>query len=192
MFPWDHLAIGYLGVSALFRLRGVAVTDGAAFAVALGSQFPDLVDKPLAWVFEVLPSGTTLAHSVFVAVPLSALVYVVAMRLDRPRVGAAFAVGYLLHLPADILYGPLALGRPLEFGGLLWPLVPKTGTAVAGDIFVRVAYYVTRLYANTGSPDAMAYLLLELVLLVAVLALWVDDGMPGYRPVRAVLTRDRA
>lgn len=190
MFPWDHLAIGYVGVSVYFRLRRLGVSDGAGLAVAFGSQFPDLVDKPLAWVFEVLPSGTSLAHSVFVALPLSALVSVVAVRLDRPRAGVAFVVGYLLHLPADVLYGPLALGRSLEFGALLWPVVPKTGTAVTGDIFVTVTYYVSRLYANPG-PSAVGYLLLELVLLVGVAVLWIDDGMPGYRPVTAVLAGER-
>ncbi|MFC6793255.1 metal-dependent hydrolase [Halobaculum halobium] len=144
MFPWDHLAIGYVAVSLLFRIRGRRVGALACAALALGSQFPDLVDKPLAWAFTVLPGGTTLAHSVFVAVPLSAAVYVLARHRARASVGAAFGVAYVLHLPADLLYGPLATGDPIRVGAVLWPLVSTPGTAAgAGSSRTR----------STLSPD---------------------------------------
>ncbi|MFC7165331.1 metal-dependent hydrolase [Halospeciosus flavus] len=114
MWPWEHLAVGYVAVSILFRWHGRRVGALDAVAVGVGAAFPDLVDKPLAWAFDVLPSGTSVAHSVFVAVPLAVAVWFVAARRDRRSVGAAFAVSYLLHLPSDALYGPLTDGGSLS------------------------------------------------------------------------------
>ena len=48
MWPWEHLAIGYLAYSLLGRLAWRRPpTVGTAITVAFGTQFPDLVDKPL-------------------------------------------------------------------------------------------------------------------------------------------------
>ena len=64
MWPWGHLAVGYLVYSGLSRWRfGRLPGSVATLAVALGTQLPDLVDKPLAWTVNVLASGRSLAHS---------------------------------------------------------------------------------------------------------------------------------
>ena len=48
MWPWEHLTIGYLAYSLLSRLAWRRPpTVGTAITVAFGTQFPDLVDKPL-------------------------------------------------------------------------------------------------------------------------------------------------
>lgn len=192
MFPWDHLAIGYIATSLLFRARGRLLDDESAVVAALGTQFPDLVDKPLAWTFEVLPSGTTLAHSVFVAVPLSMLIYALARLTGLRRLGVAFSVGYLLHLPADVLYGPLTTGGPVPYGAVLWPLIPTTGEPASGTLLRNTVHYIVQYYGYLGSTRALGFLFLEVGLLSGALALWVADGKPGYRPLLTAVRRVRA
>jgi len=123
MFPWTHAAFGYLlflTVAVLLRHR---LSRAELIAVVVGTQLPDLVDKPLAWWFSVLPSGRSLAHSLLIAVPLSVLVLGVAWYLTHPEVGFAFGVGYASHLLGDS-YVALYYWRPEEFTYLLWPLLP--------------------------------------------------------------------
>ena len=64
MWPWGHLVFGYL-LYLLVRPR--AWRNGDRFAVIvlmIGTQVPDIVDKPLAWWFGVLPSGVVSGVSV--------------------------------------------------------------------------------------------------------------------------------
>ena len=52
VLPWGHLAIGYLCLSLAIRARWRVPPQGpAVIAVAIGTQLPDLIDKPLAWTF---------------------------------------------------------------------------------------------------------------------------------------------
>lgn len=186
MWPWEHLAVGYLAYAALVHARaGRGPTAGEAVAVAFGSQFPDLVDKPLAWEFGVLPAGLSLAHSSLVAGPLSLAVVYVAHRRGRPAVGVAFAVAYLLHLPADALYGVL-LGGPPALGFLVWPLVPAPPQPDLGFV-ERVARLFGGLRLLVASPRGTAYLLAEVVLVGSAAAAWVVDGAPGAGLVRRLL-----
>lgn len=139
MFPWTHAAFGYLlllSVAVLLRWR---LSRAELIAVFVGSQLPDLVDKPLAWWFSVLPSGRSLFHSLLVAVPLSLLVLVVAWYLTHPEVGFAFGVGYASHLVGDS-YAALYYWRPEEFSFLLWPLLP----AYPYDDFVSFADFFSQ------------------------------------------------
>jgi len=49
MMPWGHLLVAALPVIAYTTIRHQRVPDGMVlFGVVLGSQFPDLIDKPLA------------------------------------------------------------------------------------------------------------------------------------------------
>ncbi|PSQ17916.1 hypothetical protein BRC99_00275 [Halobacteriales archaeon QS_7_69_60] len=68
MLPWGHLAVGYLAYSLAVRGRTGGPPAGlATAALAVGTQFPDLIDKPLvAWV-SLLPSGRSLGHSLLFA-----------------------------------------------------------------------------------------------------------------------------
>jgi hypothetical protein len=178
MWPWDHLAIGYLIVSLWRRGRSRRPPrEAEALAVVVGSQFPDLVDKPLGWRTSLLPSGHSMAHSLPVAVPTAIAVYLIARRYDRADVGAAFSLAYLSHLPADVVY-PMVLGRSPNFAFLLWPFVeiPTTQTdALAG----RVLELVVEFGAFLRTPRGLIFLLLELTLLGVALLLWRWDGWPG-------------
>jgi len=124
MWPWAHAVFGYCGY-ILARPRAIKHADRYALLAALfGSQFPDAVDKPLAWGLAVIPSGRSLAHSLLTAAAVCALVYhVAAVRGRRREIGVAFAVGYLSHLAGDALR-PALEGSYAELGFLLWPLSP--------------------------------------------------------------------
>ncbi|SFG72478.1 LexA-binding, inner membrane-associated putative hydrolase [Halopelagius inordinatus] len=132
MWPWGHLAVGYLCYTALVRLRGEGrQTSLALLAVGLGSQFPDLVDKPLAWSFAVLPSGRSLAHSLITASVIIGVAYWVGRRRGREEAAVAFGVGYVSHCLADLgpnvifglLRGDVEQLRWTTY--LVWPLLPS-------------------------------------------------------------------
>jgi hypothetical protein len=182
MWPWEHLAVGYLTFSTItalgYRRRPTGIE---CLLVAIGTQFPDLVDKPLAWVFGVVPTGTTLAHSVFVAVPLSAVVLIFGWRYRARGAAAAFVVGYLLHLPGDVLYRPILLGGPISPEILLWPVVAKASATTPGKLLVvsRMNQYLTLFVDALSQPSALPYLSFEGILLVSAAARWVMDGRPN-------------
>lgn len=116
MLPWGHLAVGYLVFTYLTDYHYYKPqTLEALIVLAIGTQLPDLIDKPFAWYLGVLPNGRSLSHSVFVAVLLAGVAYWVATRYERPLVGVGFGCGYLLPLAGDALY-PLS-----EVSGQSWP-----------------------------------------------------------------------
>ncbi len=178
MWPWEHLAIGYLAYSAYVHfVDDVSPTTYQAMAVAVGTQFPDLVDKPLAWTLSVVGSGVSIAHSVFTAVGLSAVVVLVSRRVGHRKLGVAFAVGYLLHLPADMAY-PVLLGQQPQLEAFLWPVVTTTASA-SGGFLANFAYYAVRFVAFLGTGRGALFLVLEFVLLGTTAAVWIIDGHPG-------------
>lgn len=178
MWPWEHVAVGYVCYSLLRRARGgPPPRSGAAWAAVLGSLFPDLVDKPLAWSFGLLPSGVSMAHSVFVAVPLSVGVWLATQRVGAATAGAAFAVGYLLHLPADLAY-PLLLSGRFTPQILLWPVVTTPSSPPPG-LLANVEYYLRVFVARLRTRRGLAYVALELLLLAGALIEWWTDGRPG-------------
>lgn len=180
MWPWEHLAVAYLAYSGAVRLwAGRSPRDQVAVAaLAIGTLFPDLVDKPLAWTFGVLPSGSSFAHSVLVAVPVVVVVVAVTWRRGRPAVGIAFAIGYLLHLPSDALYASVVLGATVEPGSYLWPLVPAPPTARPG-FGANVAHYFERYVMELTRPGRGRFLAAEILLLASAFGLWLRDGAPG-------------
>ncbi|MFB6163754.1 MAG: metal-dependent hydrolase [Haloarculaceae archaeon] len=179
MWPWGHAAVGYLLYSPLVRLwRGRTPAASEVLALGIGTQLPDLVDKPLAWVFGVFPQGYSVAHSVFVAVPVGVAVAALAARRDRPALGVALTLGYWSHLVADVGFA-LAVGEPRPAARVLWPLVtlPAYGTTfTAGE---RITYYLARWLAYLQSSAGLLAVLAYLSPLVAALALWALDGAPG-------------
>ena len=131
MWPWGHAAVAYLCylvfVRATDRLRE---TPAALAAVLVGSQFPDLVDKPLAWSFAVLPSGRSLTHSLITAALVLSVLYWLAGGPERRNAVAAFGLGWITHslsdLGADTVVG-LLLGDTSQLRWttyLVWPLLP--------------------------------------------------------------------
>lgn len=179
MWPWEHLAVGYILFSLTYRrYTGRAPSDTAAIAVILGTQFPDLVDKPLAWSFDVLTSGVSVAHSVFVATAVSALLIVVARRVGRPAVGVGFAVGYLAHLPADVIY-PMFLGRDVGVTSFFWPLFVSEGGGVGGGFLANFGYFLGEFLEFLATPRGLTFLVFEVTLLAIAAWIWIDDGYPG-------------
>lgn len=185
MWPWEHVAIGYIAYSLGSRLTDHEPTAGGALAVGFGSLFPDLVDKPLAWYLGVLPAGRTLAHSLLVAVPVCFLVLFWARQHDRLDVGAGFSLGYLLHLPADAVV-PALFGRPTSYDFLFWPV---RSVPTQQDPSQSLTASVQELLTEASTVDLFLGLLAEAVLLGTAVVLWHRDGYPGLSPVAEWLLR---
>lgn len=171
MLPWGHAAVGYLSYRQYTFLRRRQPPVGVAVvALAIGTQFPDLIDKPLAWTFGVLPSGRSLAHSLLVLGVVAGLLYWVARRRsERTRTALfAFGVGWLSHLFADG-YGVL-FARETCVNYLVWPLAvcpyDETGRAII-EFLLAVELADGHLFG------------LGVTVLAGVV--WLFDGAPGLR-----------
>jgi hypothetical protein len=167
MWPWGHLAVGYITYATYTRYRHDAHPTAAPVVVlTLATQLPDLVDKPLAYSVGVLPEGRALAHSILVAAPLCALALAVARRRDgwRARSGVAFAMGYATHLLGDAVRSLLALdSRGLTF--LAWPILPPPDydtTSFDGHV-EQFREATTRLAGGELTPFATEWLLFALM-----------------------------
>jgi hypothetical protein len=119
MWPWGHLGLGYLLALPLLARLGLDDDYVALAALAVGTQLPDLVDKPLAWTFDVMPYGRAAAHSLFV---LGAVAVLLAFVSRSVRVGVPLLAGWTTHLVGDVVY-PLAEGAFGEVTFLAWPLL---------------------------------------------------------------------
>ena len=167
MWPWGHLAVGYLAAVASRR----PLDDRAALLLAFGTQFPDLVDKPLAWYLGVIPNGRSLAHSAIVAT----LLLIVLWRIvDNRELVLAFGLGYASHLAADGLY-PLLEGRFAELAYLGWPLLAPVEYTGSTSIVARFAELSAQLAAGEIPPTVV----FELTLAVVAAIIWVRRGAPG-------------
>ena len=183
MWPWEHLAVGYVLVSLLWRLGGKRPDLPAALAVAFGTQFPDLVDKPLAWHFDVLDSGLAVGHSLLVLVPLCTLLVVVAYRVGYTHAAVAFTVGYLSHIAGDAVH-PMLFGEPFRWTVFFWPLSSGAGEGSV-ELLPRIIELFTKTSSLATGPRGSTYIAFELLLLLTALALWALDGAPGlpqFRP----------
>lgn len=175
MWPWGHLAVGYLAYSLVSHLFARRRPDGpAAIAVAFGTQFPDLVDKPLAWSFGVIPNGRSLTHSLISAVLIVVVVELLLRRWGYGRVATAFAVGYLSHLFGDALY-PALEGDFYALGFLAWPVVPPIEYATEQSFL-----------AHFRQLSLDSFVAFEFALGGLVFLLWLLDGAPGLGLVAAI------
>ena len=185
MWPWGHFAVAYLCYVSVMRLRNhEGQTVGALVAVAVGSQFPDLIDKPLAWSFGVVPSGRSFAHSLLTAALVLAVGYGLAARFDRSDILVAFGIGYLSHLITDLgpdtvvglLQGDLSQLTWTTY--LLWPLLPAPpylNDSSFGEHFAGLAF----------EP----YMIVQFLLFGAALLVWFRSGAPGSTDLRLALQR---
>lgn len=169
MLPWGHAAVGYLLYALLVRSRSKGVPlGGPVLALAIGTQFPDIIDKPFGWYFEfgLIPTGRSFFHSVFIATGIVLVIALLTRRFGRSELGVAFTVGYLSHLASDGLYSALA-GDWSELAYLVWPLIeqsPESGYSIL-EMLV------------TGAQSPMG--IFEFGLFSVAATVWVYDQMPG-------------
>jgi len=169
MWPWGHLAVGYLLYSPFCRWRyGRPPGNGEVILLAFGTQLPDLVDKPFAWTFGVLPNGRSVAHSVFTATALITVAVIIFRYINMPTLGESFGVGYSSHLLGDGI--PALLRSPERLAFLLWPLLPP------------VKYNTPQTFgAHLENLEMTPFLKLQILIGVITLAVWALDGLPGIR-----------
>lgn len=131
MWPWGHLAVAYLLYAMIVRLRGNRQQLLPLVAVIFGSQLPDLVDKPLAWTFAILPNARSLMHS-FITIMLVLIVsYWVSQRFQREDIVFGLGVGMVSHILMDpdpsvvvgLLQGEWEQLQWMTY--VLWPLLPE-------------------------------------------------------------------
>lgn len=173
MWPIGHASVAYLlyALSTRSRFDGPP-GHGATVTVGLASQVPDLIDKPLAWYLGVLPGGRTLAHSLFVLVPLSLVVYGLARQRNVEEYGVAFAIGALSHTLLDAF--PILWDAETPWEALFWPLLSPGGVSGEGAPTI-----LGLLRDSLGQP----YFLSEFLFLALALYVWRADGYPGLGPV---------
>lgn len=186
MWPWEHLAVGYLAYSGVSRLVwGEPPSTRGALVVGVAAVAPDLVDKPLAWGLDVLPAGKSLAHSLFAFLPLAGLAGLLGAWRGSKRLSSAFVLGYGSHLAADVLY-PLVVRGDLRAGFLFWPIVPVRGGAES--VLPHLRELLGAFLAFLATPRGAVYLAAEIGLLAAAVAVWVADGTPVLSAVRRRLS----
>lgn len=172
MWPWGHLGCGYLAYRLWQHYTDSSSPNNSEIAaLVLGTQLPDLIDKPLSWTLGVLPAGRTLAHSAL----STSVVFVVVLRLThrfgRPSIGHAFIIGYGTHLLGDtVALHPDHTAAPPRF--LLWPLLPIEQSHASESI---VKHFET----IEQTPCVRS----EVLLLVVAILVWARDGYPGI-PIR--------
>ncbi|MCU4925083.1 metal-dependent hydrolase [Halobacteria archaeon AArc-dxtr1] len=191
MWPWEHAIMGYVAYSLLSRVVYRDTPGGLdAFAAVFASVLPDLIDKPLAWEFGVFDGGYAIGHSIFFAVPLAIAVGVLARERGRPRSGLAFGLGYLLHLPADVVDAYLREDVVLvEL--MLWPVATVGDGGHNHGFQAYVEILLGGYLDNLLSGDPSTYLLAQVGLGIAALLLWLADGAPVLREFVETVTQTR-
>ena len=184
MMPWSHVAVGYVAYS-LFVHAGYRDSPSSreTVVVLFAALLPDLIDKPLAWQFGLLEGGRTLAHSIFLGLPLSIVVLFLGYSRGRPRVGWAFVVGYLMHLAGDV-FPPVLNGEGPEFGIVLWPVTAGgggQGESFYAEFMENFVPYIQWLVGEIVSGAPSSELLVLLGIWGLTVLLWVYDGMPVVR-----------
>jgi hypothetical protein len=178
MLPWGHAALGYLFYTVFTRVRYRGPPVGlSVFALGLGTQLPDLVDKPLAWHLAVLPSGRSLAHSLFALALVVGGLWILFDDAGRRRLTAALGVGWGSHLVGDG-YAAALNGDWAHLGYVFWPVTAYPAVREDRTIvsFLLNLDPTPRFWAGVG-------------LAAVVACLWLFDGAPGVADV--VLDRRR-
>lgn len=183
MWPWGHLAVGYVCFVVLCRQTELEQSAPTLLLLAVGTQFPDLVDKPLAWTIGVLPSGRSLAHSLLVIGLLLGILRRLVPDDDRALV-TAFGIGAISHalsdLGPDVVIGLLQgnLNQLQWTTFLVWPLLPSPP-------YPHDDSFIQHFAAFALDP----YVLFQVGLVGVAVGIWVGSGMPGYAAVRERLRK---
>ena len=124
MWPWGHAAVGYCLFTVLsMAYRRRPLTTKEAVVVVIGTQIPDLVDKPLSWSFGLLPSGRSLGHSLLVWAVVAVVVLVLARKVQRDGIATLLLGGYFVGAITDVPGDVLADVSRATF--LVWPVLPS-------------------------------------------------------------------
>ncbi|RQG95384.1 metal-dependent hydrolase [Natrarchaeobius chitinivorans] len=177
MWPWEHVAVGYVLYSLASNLLvGDSPTGRETAAVVFGSLLPDLIDKPLAWTVGVTETGYSIAHSLFVAPFVCLVAYALVARSGDWRLAGAFSLAYLSHLVTDVL-NPIRAGRSPEPRVVLWPISsPPAGDH--GGFLDHVGVYMIRYANDLFAEGVSAGFVLQLSLAAMVVVVWIHDGAP--------------
>ena len=178
MWPWGHLAVGYLIYSLYAHFRYRRPPRGSeAILVAFGSLLPDIIDKPLTWTFHVLPSSRSLGHSLFTASFIIFLAYTLERRSGHIYGAGAFAIGYLSHLVADG-YLEFISGEYRYLTYLVYPILPPPKYGIEPSWLAHI-----RDFKLTGYTEG------EIAIAAFVVLLWLWDGKPGLAELRTLPRR---
>ncbi|WP_435156590.1 metal-dependent hydrolase [Haladaptatus sp. DFWS20] len=173
MWPWGHLAVGYLLYSLSCRLSTHrAPTALGTLFVAVGTQFPDLIDKPFAWTFAILPTGRSLMHSVLTASLILGGGWLLTRKYAKRIPWQAFAIGYVSHLAMDSVKS-LLNGEVSKLSFLLWPVLPSPSYETQQSFL-----------AHFAELDLSAFVIFQFILTGVAFIVWVADGAPGFRAFR--------
>ncbi|WP_458209956.1 metal-dependent hydrolase [Haladaptatus sp. NG-SE-30] len=188
MMPWGHAAFGYVLYSLGHRLvTRRSPTAVAVVALLFGTQVPDLVDKPLSWGLHLFPQGYSVAHSVFVAVPVGLLVLAVAALKRRYTIGIAFTVGYWSHLLGDMLMAiPKRNVSPLD--RVFWPVITLPPYGYETTLFGRVNDIFEAFLYSLSTERQLFVLGIYGLPYLLVFLLWLIDGAPGVAALRRTIT----
>lgn len=178
MWPWEHAAVGYLLYSLWCRMvYREPPSDLPVAAVVIGSQLPDLIDKPLSWGLGVFQTGYALGHSALVTVPVGLAVGIGSIRTAHHRTVTALLIGYWSHLVGDVV-NPLRSGGTVRFDTVLWPVV--VGPPYEQDLgLARGLVYVTDLFDSLQTADSLSLVGAYLLVPGITIVVWIADGMPG-------------
>ncbi|MBU0514446.1 MAG: metal-dependent hydrolase [Proteobacteria bacterium] len=120
-----HIAAPYL-LSRVFRWIDFR------FALA-GAVFPDLLDKPLAWIFHLTPHGRWIGHSLTGLAATTLIVWLI-FRRRAPLAVVSWLAGYGVHLILDAgnfmpWFFPWVSYEWPKYTGFRWQYFPITSTA---------------------------------------------------------------
>jgi len=179
VFPWGHLAVGYLLYSPVVHVWQHRRPEGLSVIVlAFATQLPDLVDKPLSWLFGVFPQGYSVGHSALFAVPITVVAIVIAARRGRTSVGVAFAVGHWSHLGADVFVATL-FGNTYTIERVLYPLVVLPSYETHPPAIQRVLIYLLAYLEAVLLSGNIVLIAIYVGPLLSAVLLWLADGTPG-------------
>ncbi|WP_277552388.1 metal-dependent hydrolase [Halobaculum limi] len=139
MWPWGHAAVGYVVITVLWiGWRRRPLFGREVLAVIVGTQVPDLVDKPLTWIVPLLPSGRSLGHSAVIWAIVAVVVVLSVRNTEYDDLALLVLLGYFLGLLSDL---PTAVirGDISEVSYLLWPLLPAPTFEIEPDLLIHLA-----------------------------------------------------
>lgn len=179
MWPWDHVALGYLLFASIRYVRGwPKPTAGVTAVVVIGSQLPDLIDKSLAWSLEVFSTGIAFGHSLWFLGMLAVLTGAAGVRYGRRSLPAALTIGVCSHLIGDVVFA-VAVGSAMTYELVLWPIVTASPDPQVGMI-ASILFNWHEFLAFLHRPRGRWYLLAEVGLLLVAIGVWSRDGAPGF------------